>query len=341
MSIALPWLAPIAARALADRDRWPHALLIAGTEGVGKRALAAHFAQSLLCETAPPDGQACGTCAGCRYVEAGQHPDLMVVEPVEFDEEGNATPTDVIKIDAVRRLTEWSQVTGHRGRAKVALIAPAEAMHYSAANALLKTLEEPPAGTFLMLVSHRPGRLPPTIASRCRRLDVPIPSAVDAERWLASQGIVEASRVLAQAGGAPLAARNLADAAYQSERAEWIGALAKPETLSPIALAARIDLAPRDERRDRLAAAIDWIIAWIGDLARIAAGGTGARHPDRDAALGDLAARVARVSLFGYYRSLLRQRALVAHPLQPRLVAEALLIEYRELFDPTHGRSSG
>jgi DNA polymerase III subunit delta' len=200
VSIALPWLAPIAARALADRDRWPHALLIAGTEGIGKRALAAHFAQSLLCETGPPDGQACGTCAGCRYVEAGQHPDLMVVEPVEFDEEGNATPTDVIKIEAVRRLTDWSQVTSHRGRAKVALIAPAEAMHYSAANALLKTLEEPPAGTFLMLVSHRPGRLPPTIASRCRRLDVPMPDAVDAERWLASQGIGEASRVLAQAG---------------------------------------------------------------------------------------------------------------------------------------------
>jgi hypothetical protein len=83
------------------------------------------------------------------------------------------------------------------------------------------------------------------------------------------------------------------------------------------------------------------MIAWIGDLARIVAGGKGARHPEREADLGDLATRVARVSLFGYYRSLLRQRALVAHPLQPRLVAEALLIEYRELFAPTHGRSSG
>jgi DNA polymerase-3 subunit delta' len=336
-----PWLASPASAALARRARWPHALLVTGPEGIGKRRLAAHFARSLLCETPRDDGSACGTCESCRYVGAGQHPDLFAVEPVEFDEDGNATPVDVIKIDAIRRLIDWTQVTSHRRRAKVAVIAPAEAMHYAAANALLKTLEEPPAGTFLLLVSHRPGRLPATIASRCRRLVVPMPSAEEASAWLAASGVADAAAALAQAGGAPMRARALADPSLQAERAAWMAALAKPEALSAVALAARIELAPRDERRDRLAAAIDWLIAWTADLARIAVGGEARRNPDRRRELAALASRVARISLFRYHRTLLRQRALVTHPLQPRLVAEALLIEYRTLFEPSDGRTTG
>lgn len=327
-----PWLAALASRALTRRERWPQALLVSGAQGIGKRALAAHFARSLLCEDPAPEGSACNACVSCGYVAAGQHPDLFVVEPIEVDEDGNATPTELIKIDAIRRLIDWSQITSHRGRAKVALIAPAEAMHYAAANALLKTLEEPPPGTALILVSHRPGRLPATIVSRCRRLVVPMPPLEASVAWLAAQGTLQPEAVLAQSGGAPLLARNLADPVLQSERATWIAALAKPDTLSAVALAARIDLAGRDERKERLAAVIDWLIAWTVDLARIASGGQAARNPDRARELVALAARVARLSLFRYHQGLLRQRALVSHPLQPRLVIEALLIEYRALF---------
>ena len=332
-----PWLQPIAAAALQRRDRWPHALLIAGPRGVGKRALAAHFARSLLCEAPAADGAACGQCTSCGYVAAGQHPDFVRVEPVELDEEGNATPTDVIKVDAIRRLIDWTQVTSHRRRAKVAMIAPAEAMHYAAANALLKTLEEPPPGTFLMLVAHRPGGLPPTIASRCRRLIVAIPDRRAAGAWLEANGVSGGEGILAQAGGAPYRALELADRAHQAERAAWMTALASPQSLAPITLAARIELAGRDERRDRLAASIDWLIAWTADLARVAAGGRPAFNPDRSGDLAALAVRVARISLFRYHQSLLRQRTLVTHPLQPRLVAEALLIDYRRLFEPDGG----
>ena len=335
-----PWLEPLASEMLAARDRWPHALLIAGPEGTGKRTLAAHLARALLCESPRGNGAACGECDGCRYVAAGQHPDLLRIEPVDIDEEGNQTPADVIRIDAIRRLIDWAQVTSHRRRAKVALIAPAEAMHYAAANALLKTLEEPPPGTMLMLVSHRPGRLPPTIVSRCRKLSATMPAREAALAWLQSEGVAHSEALLAQAGGAPYRARELADAAHQSERGAWMAALAAPRTLSPVALAARIDLAGRDERRDRLAAAIDWLIGWTGDVARVAAGGHPVRNPDRAQELAALASQVARISLFRYHQALLRQRALVAHPLQPRLVAEALLIEYRDLFT-RHGRTTG
>ncbi|MDH5286531.1 MAG: DNA polymerase III subunit delta' [Betaproteobacteria bacterium] len=327
-----PWLEAMAADTLAQRERWPHAWLIEGARGIGKRALALELARSLLCESPRPGERACGSCPGCTWVAAGQHPDLRLVELVEFDEEGNATPVDVIKIDAIRRLGEWAQITSHRGGAKVAVVVPAERMNASAANALLKTLEEPPPGTYLLLVAHQGGRLPATVVSRCRRLPVPRPATDVAVGWLAGQGAADPATLLAQAAGAPLVALELADPALQAERAVWLAALAQPRAFSPAALAARIDLGGREERRERLAAAIDWLLAWTADLARVRAGGEARLNPDHAQALAANAASVARISLFRYYSQLLGQRTLLAHPLQPRFVAEALLVDYRALF---------
>lgn len=329
---ALPWLAGIERELVASGARFPQALLIEGPEGIGKRTLAMRVARARLCESPLRDGGACGNCASCDYVAAGQHPDLRVVEPVAYDEEGVATPQDLIRIEAIRDLTQWSQVTSHRRGAKVAVIAPAEAMHFAAANALLKTLEEPPAGTSLLLVSHQPGRLPATIRSRCLRRVVPLPPVDLAREWLATQGIAHPESALAQAGGAPFLARHFADPARQAERAEWLNCLAAPERVDPAALAARLDLGGKEARRDRLADAIEALIAWTADLARVAAGGKPVRNPDFAPALARLGPRVARLSLLRYHQVLLRHRALLQHPLQPRLVAESLLIDYRALF---------
>ena len=255
-----------------------------------------------------------------------------MVEPFVVDEDGEVKVQDPIPVDRIRALIEWVQLTSHRGRAKVAIIAPAENMNLAAANALLKTLEEPPPATYLILVSHQPGRVPATLRSRCRRMAAPRPETKVAERWLAQQGAMNPQSVLAQAGGAPLLALAMGGPEWQSERAVWLQALAKPDTLSPVALAARIEAAPKDQRRERLGQCIDWMLAWTADLSRVAAGGAAARNADFAAAFRPLAAAVAPIPLFRYHRTLLRQRALVAHPLQPRLVAEAVLIGYRELF---------
>ena len=241
-------------------------------------------------------------------------------------------PVEWIVVDKIRALTGWAQLTSHRGGAKVGIIDPAERMNAAAANALLKTLEEPPPGTFLLLVSHQPGRLAATIRSRCQVVAAPQPSTAEGAAWLARQGIRDADGVLAQAGGAPLAAVALADTGYQAERAAWIRALAAPRDMSVSALGQRIDAGPRESRKERLAAAIDWLVGWCADLARVRAGGVPIRNPDYAAQLAALAPSVAGVPLFRYHRSLLDQRALLAHPLQPRLVAEALLIDYRALF---------
>ena len=149
---------------------------------------------------------------------------------------------------------------------------------------------------------------------------------------LAAQGVANPDTALAQAGGAPLVALAHADPVAEAERLAWMNALSNPEGLSVTSLSARIDAAGKEGRRARLAWAIDWLIGWTADLARVAAGASARQNPDASPALARLARRVAPAPLFRYHRSLLQQRALVAHPLVPRLVAEALLIDYRGLF---------
>jgi DNA polymerase-3 subunit delta' len=331
-----PWHDAMLADVLSHRAEMPHALLLHGLGGIGKHALALHIAQGLLCETPAAGVLACGACAGCRYVLAGQHPDLMRLELLCLDAEtGEPGTVDSISIDRVRALIDFVQLTSHRQRGKVAVIAPAERMTLPAANALLKTLEEPPPGTYLLLVADQPGRLPPTITSRCRKLPIATPQAPDAQAWLAHNGVPNPEVVLAQAGGAALAALAIADAHTQQERHAWLSALARPEALAVVQIASRVEQGAREQRKARLAHAVDWILGWTGDLARVAAGQPAQRNPDFGMALSALAPRVARLRLFRYHRAVLEQRALLAHPLQPRLVAESLLLEYRALFDRT------
>ena len=177
----LPWQAEAAREVLSARAAWPHALLLDGPRGLGKRTLALNLARGLLCESPSADGSACGSCASCHYVAAGQHPDLQMIEPFVIDEDGEVKVQDPILIERIRALIDWVQLTSHRGRAKVAVIVPAEAMNLAAANALLKTLEEPPPATYLILVAHQPGRVPATLRSRCRRMAAPRPDAGVAE----------------------------------------------------------------------------------------------------------------------------------------------------------------
>ena len=276
--------------ARASARRWPHALLIHGPRGIGKHALALNFAQALLCESPRADGLACGECAGCRYAVAGQHPDLMRLELLVIDPE-----EDTLEVGghhrastAIRALTEFVQLTSHRQRAKVAVIAPAERMNAAAANALLKTLEEPPPGTYLILVSDR-------ARARCRRRCARVAAssrrrcrhATEARAWLAAQGVAAPglSRLPRRRARRCARSRMRRSGACRSERRAWLAALGAPERLSVPALAARIDAGGKDERRARLAHALEWLIAWTADLARVAAGDAVRLNPDAAAPL--------------------------------------------------------
>ena len=175
--------------------RLPHALLIHEAPGAGGEWLATWAAQLLLCQES---GRApCGSCAGCRRVWAGQHPDLLWVRAAE--------DASQIRIEQVRDLAAELALTAHAGGYKVAVVTPADALNRFAANALLKTLEEPPPRTLLVLVCTQPSRLPATLLSRCQRLRVRPPTRAEGVAWLrALRGAGEWEGALEVLGEAPM-----------------------------------------------------------------------------------------------------------------------------------------
>lgn len=318
-----PWNAPIFESLKQRSAQLPHALLLHGVRGIGKLALAEAFAQFLLCEADDPARRPCGVCEACRWYAAGNHPDLRRIEPealsrhppVELSEgESQATarrgkPSIEIKVEQVRALADFLNIGSHRGRLRVALVHPAEDMNVHAANSLLKGLEEPPAGAMFILVSHRPARLLPTIRSRCVAVPVPVPPRASSLPWLASQGVKQADRWLAYAGGAPLRAlehegrREILDHLLQS--------LGRQE--APV-------LGGVDDR-DEIEALVDALQKFALDRA-FAGFGLAPKYGTRNAATPPS----LRGAWLAYARRLGTDRALCRHPLNLRLFAESLLV---------------
>lgn len=217
----LPWLeAPL--RDALGAARHHHALLIHGPAGVGQFELALRLAQSWLC-TAPAAARPCDECADCRLVAAHSHPDLRVLVPdalreslgwgADEDDAGTtdakgsrARPSKDIRVDAVRAAIAFAQLTASRGRCKVVVLHPAERLNAVAANALLKTLEEPPGDARFVLATGAPQALPATVRSRCQPLHLGLPPAAQALAWLGEQGVEAPELPLAVAGGQPLEA---------------------------------------------------------------------------------------------------------------------------------------
>jgi DNA polymerase-3 subunit delta' len=310
-----PWNTPILESLKGRLDTLPHALLLHGPRGVGKLELAETIAQLLLCENADLSRRPCGTCEGCRWFTSGNHPDLRRLEPealakappqVEGEEAGPATrtkPSIEIKVDQVRDLAAFLNVGSHRGRRRVALVHPAEDMTASAANALLKGLEEPPAGALFVLVTHRPARLLPTIRSRCVAIAVPAPAEAPALAWLEGQGMKAGQRWLRYAGGAPLLALEYGKAADSLDRLVE-------------AVHSRAQIAVDD--RPQLEALAETLQKFAMDQALAAFGAPpkyGLARPGRPDAKAWLA----------FAREMGENRALTRHPVNARLFAAAML----------------
>ncbi|MEX2130214.1 MAG: DNA polymerase III subunit delta' [Pseudohongiellaceae bacterium] len=184
------------------QDRVANTYLLCGESGLGKNEFAEAAAALLLCENYR-QGAACGVCKSCILLASGSQPDLLIVEP----EEGSR----VLKVDQIRALASFTSKTAHSSRLKVVILRDAESLNLSAANALLKTLEEPPGNTVLLLTSSRPGVLLPTIRSRCQRINFRAPDYETASRWLTkSLPDHDAKQLLIAANGCPLKALSMA-----------------------------------------------------------------------------------------------------------------------------------
>jgi len=324
-------------RLQSQRERLPHALLLIGQRGLGKFALAQAFAKALLCEQLQEGGLACDRCLACNWFDQGNHPDFRLLQPQALvedvdAEEGKKKASQQITIDQVRGLDDFLNVGTHRAGLKIVVVNPADAMNRSTANALLKTLEEPAPDTLFLMVSNEPLRLLPTIRSRCQVVPVSVPPAAVSEAALAADGLEQAARWLALAGGSPGLASELAT----SGRGGWLDiltlGLAANGELDPIALAAELEKVIKESKgKIALKSIVDAMQKWMVDLT-LASNGQPARYfLPQQATISGLADMIPPARIVRAYRLLLAHRREAEQPLNARLFLEGLFMDYRGL----------
>ena len=334
MKIEFNWLAPAWAQLQQRRAALPHALLIRGRPGLGKTHLARAFGQSLLCESPTPEGDACGKCLACNWFKQGNHPDFRIIEPEAL----SATPIDAeaeegtggkkkreassqIKIEQVRALQDFLAIGTHRAGLRVIIVRPAEAMNIATANALLKSLEEPPPSTLFILVTSRPEALLPTIRSRCQAIDVAVPDADAALAWLKQQpDIDEPAAALAFWGNAPLAALEGSEG-EASLREVLPDVMAKNR--DPVEMADRLQAYELPE-------IVSALQKWTYDALSLRFFGRERYFVGRKDALAAYA-KADPVALLKLGRKLHRRQRESQHPLNPRLFIEELMIDFDAL----------
>ena len=329
-----PWIARQRQQLLAQRG---HAWLLHGPSGLGQYALALELVRAWLCDGATGSG-ACGQCPSCHAINVRTHADLCVLMPetqmvelgwplpekaqAEIDDK-KRKPSREIRVEAMRDAVEFAQRTSARGRGKAVLVYPAEQMNQVTANALLKTLEEPPGDVRFVLATQAVHQLLPTIRSRCQGHAMQWPAPHEAAAWLQAQGVDEgaAPALLRAAGERPDDALALARAGRSPQA--W-GQL--PAALARGDARALADLAP--------AQAVDALQKLCHDLLALRVGA-----PPRYFAAADLPppARLPGLAALARWARALTQEARTAeHPFNAGLMLEALVAQACSTLNSRH-----
>ncbi len=304
--LALPfWIDPLLAQ-FGQRiinDRVAHALLLTGTQGQGKMLLACRMVNALLCLDLTESGLACGSCRACHYQQAGTHPDSHLLQP-----EGS----EQIKIDQIRALSARMTQTRSVSPYQVTLLTPAERLNRNAANALLKTLEEPPPNAVMILVANQTDRLPATLKSRCQRIHISSSPTARVRQWLidtAPCNEADADVALRVNQQAPLAALSFVTSQslprYQSFEQDLLKVLSARQ--DPVTLVQ--EWVDQDAQE---------IIGWWVAMLRNAAWSQVDALPEQ----------VARRHQF--YQRLLQTRRLLESPVRKDQLYESLLIDWQK-----------
>lgn len=336
--------------------RLPHAFLFCGLEGTGRRTAARMLAALLNCQS-PEAGDACGRCRSCRKLARGTHPDLLLVEPEAGAKKGSGQGAGEkggqggasgrkglqLTIGQVRELTRRLSFAPAEARVRVSVLWPAGRLNEEASNALLKTLEEPPAGNLLILCCREPGEVLPTIASRCQQVSfAPLPDAV-VTGWLLERGCEPelAARLAYLAGGSLTRAERLLEEKgfwEWRERLLEVACSAEPRPHTAL-LELAAELWPSRRSAEEAKARLDL----IGDL--LEAVGSGLRDALVLAAAGradnllinqDYAAQLTALAtcgpepLLARAAALERARSAIEANCDPQLALEVLLFELAE-----------
>ncbi len=307
-----------------ESDRLPHALLLTGVAGLGKRRFADRLVANLLCDTPSDTGWPCGLCRGCQLLKAGTHPDYRLIEP---EEAGKA-----IKIDVIREFVQKESLTSHLAGYKAIIIEPADAMNIAAANSLLKTLEEPVTKSLMLLISDQPNRLPATIRSRCSHFSFSKPATDLALDWLAGAIGQESDPklLLSLANGAPIKAVTLADPDIFAQRKQMLdefSALLR-RVADPVVIAAKWD-------KLDLGRVLEWFTGWVVDMIRIQVNSQIAEiiNIDQKSLLRELGSHVKSKQLHLMLERLYQARQTVGGQLNTQMLLEGLLLEWSTLGD--------
>jgi DNA polymerase-3 subunit delta' len=334
----LPWQPASWAQFMQMQGRFPHAVLLHGPEGIGKTRFGERLAQALLCEQPQPDGQPCGICLACGWFDQYAHPDYRRVRPESLEEtadEGEAdaartgkagkTASKEIRIEQIRALGDFMNVSTHRRGRRVVLLHPAEALNSVASNALLKTLEEPPPDTVFIMVSNNIDRLLPTILSRCRKVPMALPDTAQSLQWLKAQGVADAESWLAEQGGAPLAALAEAESGSREAISALLAHLANP---APDTALKTADLLQKSSPADVTA----WLQRWLYDLFSVKFSGKIRYYPKYRREIDALAQRTNPRQLLAVLKQINDRRAIADHPLSAKLFIEDMLLDYSTVF---------
>jgi DNA polymerase-3 subunit delta' len=324
-----PWQIDDWSRLKELRKRSAHALLFRGAKGIGKLDLAICFAQSLLCQQPGESDFPCGHCPSCHWFEQGSHPDYRLLQPEVLNLEGEETesgkrPGKMISVDQIRGLSDFFGMTSHQGGKRVVIIHPAETMNANAANALLKSLEEPSPGLLFILVSHKPQQLLPTILSRCLSFALPAPDFASTTRWLEEQGVKNPSEALAASGFSPLQAVYQDQQLSGAERDKMLRSVRQPGEMDVFALAEGL-------QKTEQVLVIQWLQQWCYDLSSMKLSGRLRYHPGEEPAIRKLVESISPLNLARLQKHLLTAKRDAGHTLNPKLFFESIFIIYRQL----------
>lgn len=303
-----------------EQDRIPQGLLLIGSEGLAKHALALRYTQALLC-TDKLSTEACGQCESCRLLLADTHPDFLTLQP---EEEGKAIRIDDVR-DIITKLALKPQYSGYR----VVLIRPAEKMNMSSANAFLKCLEEPPERTVFLLLTEAMQSLPATILSRCQKMVLSVPDTKEVVQWLHKQGVMEQTELLLSlAQGSPLLALEYARENVIQLRSSCFDEWNKVALLNacPISLAEKWHKQP-------LGQILQWLTLWTEDILKCSFQVQPELLYNQDLAqpLQQLAKRLNSQQLFKFYDLLLKDSYRINGQLNKQLLFEELLITWSQV----------